>query len=143
MKSFLFLFLLVVFFSSCGTTGHILFYNFSQSKYDVEKDILHVINKNTDHKVSEKWKDCGKGDYFERIYVYFISDSEELYQIGFVGNSKDWNASPTCRLGLIAQYDGNIWRYESDLSRKEIGRITKRFEQEVLSKLQLNYYKSE
>jgi hypothetical protein len=135
--------LFTLFFTSCGTTGHIVFYNFDASKYEVEKEIDNVLKTDSTYLVPSKWKEHTKGDYFERMYLYFKNNPEELYQIGFTYDSTVWKHSPTSRLGLIAIYQGNKFQYESDLSIKEIERITKRFETEILSKIKYPYFKSD
>src|SRR6266700_5077834 len=128
--------LLILFlFSGCGTTGHVKFYDFNVSKYDVEKEIIRVIRADSVHQVPNKWLSHTAGDYFERIYIYFANSPEELYQVGFTGDSTEWNISSTCRLGLISIYQGDQFQYQRDLSSKEIIRIQNRFEQEVLRKI--------
>ena len=133
----------LLFLASCGTTGHLVFYNFNADKYDVEKEILKVINKDSTYTVPQKWIEHTKGDYFERLYVYFKKNPEELYQIGFTGDSSDWKHSSTSRLGLISVYQGKQFQYEDELSYKDIERIEKRFEAEILSNVKYTYYKSE
>lgn len=134
--------IVLLFLSSCGTTGHIKFYNFSGSKYEVEKDLIKIINKDSVYVVPEKWIEGTKVDYLERFYVYFKSKPEEIYQIGFT-DSASWKYSPVCRLGIVSQFNGDSWKYESELNNKEIERITKRFEEAILSKIKYNYYKSD
>ncbi len=142
MKYIIFLITLIL-LSSCGTTGHIVFYDFSSSKYEVEKELLNIINKDSIYSVPDKWKSHTEGDYFERIYIYFPSSPEELYQIGFNGDSTEWNNSlHGSRLGFVSIYQGDQFKYESDLNNKEIARITKRFEDSILSKVKYHYNKS-
>jgi len=119
-----------------------VFYNFDKPKYEVEKEILRVIKEDSSHKIPAKWKNCNQGDYFERIYIYFKDGPEELYQIGFTGDSTDWNHSSGSRLSLIGQFSGK-WKFERDLDQKEIDRITKRVESEILSKIKFEYYKTD
>lgn len=138
MKYFI---LSLLFLSSCGTTGHVVFYHFDYSKYDVEKEILNVINKNPTYTVPSKWLERTRGDYFERIYVYFKNPPEELCQIGFTGDSTVWKQSSSSRLGLISIYQGNQFLYESDLSHKEKERIQNRLEKEILNKIKYPYRK--
>ena len=135
-------FILLVLLSSCGTTGHIIFYQFEANKYDVEKEILNVIN-NSSHTLPTKWKDCNKGDYFEMTYVYFKNNPEEIYRLRFKYDSSIWNTSSTSTLALISQFDGDTWRNDDELSNKEIQRIQKRFETEILSKIKVPYFKSD
>lgn len=135
--------LIAIFLTSCGTTGHIVFYHFNASKYEVEKEIDSLLKTDSTFHVPLKWKEHTEGDYFERKYFYFKSNPEELYQIGFTGDSTVWKQSATSRLGFIAIYQGNQFQYQSDLSSKTIERITKRFENEVLSRIKYTYYKSD
>lgn len=128
--------------TSCGTTGHLTFYNFNVSIAEIEKEILSTINKDSTYVVPNKWLPHTKDDYFERIYVYFKNNPEELYQIGFT-NEADGKHSSSSRLGLISVYNGHQFQYESDLPNKEIQRITKRFETEILSKVKYSYRKTE
>jgi hypothetical protein len=134
---------LLIFLSSCTYRGHMIFYDFKYSKYEVENEINRVINENQNYVVPVKWKDCNKGDYYERIYVYMKSNPEELYRIGFTEDSTVWKNSSTSRLGLISQFDGDAWRYNDELSKKDVDRITKRFEHEILSKIKYEYYKTD
>jgi hypothetical protein len=120
-----------------------MFYDFYHSKYEVEDEIKRVINENQNYVVPVKWKDSNKGDIFETIYVYMKSNPEELYQIGFTDDSAVWKNSSTSRLALILQFDGDTWRNNAELSRKEKDRITKRFEHEILSKIKYEYNKTE
>jgi len=143
MKKSPLIFLLVLFSFSCGTIGHVQFYNFSVSKYEAEKEIIKVINKDSSYSAPGKWKDTiGLSGPIELIYVYFSSSPEEMYQVGFTGDSFKWKTSSVCRLSLDGVFDGDRWRFESDLSSKEQKRIQKRFEDRILSKMNLYYYKS-
>ena len=93
--------------------------------------------------VPTKWKEHTTGDSFERIYLYFKNSPEELIQVGFTYDSTVWKRSPTSKLGLVAIYQGNQFKYESDLSKKQIERIKKRIETEVLSRIKYPYYKND
>ncbi|PUZ19170.1 hypothetical protein DCM91_20850 [Chitinophaga costaii] len=129
-------------FYSCGTTGHIVFYNFDANKYDVEREILNILNRDSIYIVPDKWREHIEGDYFERIYIYFKSNPEELYQIGFTGDAKTWKRSMSSKLGLISIYNGKQFLYETDLSNKEQKRIQNRLEKELLSKIKYTFKRS-
>lgn len=135
--------MILLFLSSCGTTGHLVFYHFDANKYDVEKEISTIINKDSSYSLPMKWKGVNKGGYFEMIYIYFKNSPEEIYRISFTGDSSVWKHSSTSRLALVSQFDGDTWRNESELSNKEIKRIENRFETEILSKIKYTYYKSQ
>ena len=131
-------FILIIILPSCGTTGHIAFFNFNNSKSEVEIQILNVISKDSLYTVPPKWSEHTKGDYFERIYLYFKSNPEEIIQVGFSYDSATWKQSSSCRLAIISIYQGNQFQYERDLSNKEQNRIQERFEKQILSKI--NHY---
>ncbi len=143
MKKLILYFSLLFSLVSCGTTGHIVFYNFNATKYDVENALLNVINADSNYITPIKWKEHTEGDYFERIYIYFKGSPEELYQLGFNYDSTIWRESATSRLAFISIYQGDQFQYESDLSAKEIKRVEKRFETEILQKLKITYYKAD
>ena len=138
-----YIFLIFCFSSCAGTTGHLKFYDFDITKYEVEKALLQVINEDSTYRVPAKWKSHTKGDSFERIYFYFPHGPEELYQIGFTGDNNEWQKSSTSRLGLISIYQGKQFMYEDELSWKEQDRIQKRFEEEILSKIKYSYNKND
>jgi len=139
MKKIISFFCTFVLLTSCGTTGHIRFYNFDRPKREVKEDLLKAINTDSAYSVPQKWKESTVGDLFEMYYVYFHSGPEEMYQIGFTGDSTQWKASSTCKLALIGIYDGDTWKFEKDLSRKEEKRIQNRFETNILSKLNYKF----
>ncbi len=142
MKKILIFILFALYSISCGTlAGHIVFYNFNASKYDVDAAFKEAINSSP-YKLPQRLEYIHQADYFERIYINYTSNPEEMYQIGFTGDSTDWNKSSTCKLGLIGQFNGKTWLFERDLSRKEMERIENRFEQTILSRVNYSYYKS-
>ena len=131
---------------SCGGSGHIMLYNFNAPKYDVHKEILDVINKDSTYTVPKKWIEVAKeakeaGDGLEYFFLYFKHKPEEMYEMQFA-DSASWNNSLKSSLGLNSRFDGHFWKYGKDLSSKENERITKRFEDEILSKLKYGFEKS-
>ena len=71
MKYLLLPFLIPIFLCSCGTTGHIEFYNFSVSKYEVEKQLVLVINNDSAFSVPLKWHEHTTGDFLRGIMYIF------------------------------------------------------------------------
>ena len=104
--------ILLLFISSCGTTSHIVFFDFNTNKSIVEIELMKVIGNDSTFVVPKKWQSHTDGDYFQRFCVYFKNDPEEMYQIGFTGDCASWANSSTCRLGLIAIYQGDHFQYE-------------------------------
>lgn len=134
--------LILIAFLSCGTTGRIIFYDFPASKYEIEEVLLKVIRQDSAYIVPDKWK-IEHEDVYPMIYIYFNANPEEIYQIGFSCDSLDWNSSPSySKLALIAKFDGDQFKFEKDLNRKEKERIEERFETEILAKIRYNYIKN-
>ena len=140
MKNLVFI---VFFFISCGTIGHVQFYNFNASKYEVEKELLNIINKDSLHSVPVKWADINKDPGpIELIYLYFSQSPEEMYQVGFTGTITQWKNSSYCKLSLDGVFNGDHWGFKKELSYNEMKRIRERFEKEILSKIKYGYCKS-
>ena len=45
MRNFGFALLALIFLESCGTIGHVQFYNFSPPRYEVDKELFYTITK--------------------------------------------------------------------------------------------------
>ncbi len=119
-----------------------IFYEFDQNKYLVEREILKVIYQDSAFMVPAKWRGYDEGDTREMMYLYFKNPPEEIYQIGFTHDTTIWKIAPQCTLGLISKFDGDSWKYDKNLETKEIDRITLRFEAEFLSKLKYKSFRS-
>ena len=142
MKKYLTMFILII-YSSCGTTGRIMFYHFNVSKYVVDKQLIDILSKDSLYVVPVKWSNCKDGDVVEMRYVYLKSPPEEIYRMAFKYDSTIWKQTSISSLAFVSQFNGEIWKNERELSKKELERITKRFEEEILSKIKYPYYKSE
>lgn len=128
---------------SCGTTGHIQFYNYNISKDSLENDLLSVINEDSLYTAPSKWNDYELGiDTVYDIFILFQSNPKEIYQLDFIGPPTDWKVNTTCKLALVGVFDGKLWHFEKDLSSDEKARVMQRFEEEILSKMKYPYTKS-
>lgn len=112
-------------------------YDFDESKQEVESRIWKIINTDSQFVLPSKW------DYYKSagpplpvIPVYFKNNPEEVYELRFAEGSKR-----SCRLGIIFQSYGDEIHYGDALNSKEIKRICRRFELEILSKVGYKYYK--
>jgi hypothetical protein len=126
---------------SCGTMGHIAFYEFNLPKYTVEKDLNNIIDKDSIFSLPAKMRPEGVDEYFETIYVNFKTNPIEIYQLGFNGDSAIWKNSTKSTLALIGVYNGDSWRFDRDLGYDEERRIEARLEDSILSKLPYPYKK--
>ena len=129
--------------SSCGTSGHIIFYNFDFPKDSIQNELQRVFNEDSAYSVPNKWIDCYKLAMPGVMFLYFKQNPEEMYEIRFSGDSEEWKKSPVCRLALTYQFDGDRWRKDGELRRTEEKRICKRFETEILSKIKYRYFASD
>ena len=142
MKNFFFISYCAVFFCSCGTIGHVQFYSFSEPKLEIENKLHNIIDSS--YSVPGKWANIyQESGPLELIYVYFQRDPEEVYQIGFTGEQKDWESSSNCKLSLDGVFNGRNWTFRKDLSSSDMSRIRERFEKEILSKIKIQYFKGD
>ena len=134
--------ILILIFTSCGTTGHVKFYNFNVSEPKVEAQLRNVINEDSAYSVPEKWADIyANPGPIKYMYVYFSNPPEEMYMLLFT-NEAEWKTSPTCQLALVGSFNGDHWAFRKELSSSEMKRMGERFEEEILSKIKYTYTKS-
>jgi len=104
-----------------------------------------LFAKYPEYKIPDKWKK--EDDWKERGYdfldtriYYFKFSPEEMYYVSFYGDANDSLQTDTTRTGISirAIYNGTnyIWTKESDISSSEEHRIIKRFQNEIVSKLE-------
>jgi hypothetical protein len=159
-------FIIVSLFSSCGTTGHIRFYDYNVPKDTLQYIINQFLEKNPSYKFPSNdldwqkyhlqdssiiWmindKDQVEAQYIHgkktRDLIYFKQTKEEVYWIGYSGDEKYWKEHPTnSRLALIGfSKKGKYCLLNNRLGLREKKRIEKRFEKEVLFKLPYPYLK--
>lgn len=130
-------------FCSCfiNSEGRIIFYDFNETKYNVEKALLDAIGEDSS---SSSWITISETDGVENIFLHFKDSPEEEYLLGFTCDSLDWKENPNSRLGLLGINYGDGWKFRRDnLSLKERNRIQLRFEKEILSKIKYPYDKSD
>jgi hypothetical protein len=139
MKLYFRVFFSLLLLSGCGTLGHLQFYYFNADKYKVEKDLVHVINADSTHAVPEKWNYAATVGFLHEKYVYFNNSPEEMYQIGFTGDSSEWDREGVCKLSLDGIFKWSKWEFEGKISSSEEKRVEKRFETEILARVKYKY----
>ena len=145
MKIKIFFILLFSFlFSNCGTLGGFDSRNFATPKKNIEKAIDTLFVKNPELVIPEKWKEYdtwkkrGFGFLDTRIF-YFQSEPEEMYYVSFVsdGNEKQDKNGPTIlAVRSVFTKRHNDWLKEEDFGDDEKERIKKRFDIEIIRKLE-------
>lgn len=87
-----YIFLIFCFSSCAGTTGHLKFYDFDITKYEVEKALLQVINEDSTYRVPAKWKSHTKGDFLKEFIFTSPMDRKNyirLVSLGIIMNGKN------------------------------------------------------
>ena len=136
MKCFILVFVLGVLFS-CGTLGHIQFYNIQASKEMVDSV---VIKLSTNTPIPNKWKKYVQSmDFLDEKFYYFDSSPEEVYRFGCVGDSLDWKSHANCKIALYGIFDGKSWRVTNEINKEEQERMRLRFEKLVLGKMGFHF----
>ncbi|MES2544740.1 MAG: hypothetical protein V4548_07635 [Bacteroidota bacterium] len=131
-------------FSNCGTLGGFDTRNFETSKKNIVKAIDTLFVKNPELEIPEKWKEYdtwkkrGFGFLDTRIF-YFQSEPEEMYYVSFIsdGNEKQDENGPTIlAVRSVFTKRHNNWLKEEDFGDDEKERIEKRFDAEIINKLE-------
>jgi hypothetical protein len=90
-------------------------------------------------KKEDDWKERGY-DFLDSRIFYFKSEPEEMYYVSFYGDANDAHQADTTNTGISIRAVDNganyIWTKESDISSSEERRIKKRFQSEIISKLE-------
>jgi len=132
--------LLLILFTSCGTSGHIQFYDFTVPKLEVKKELISIINSNNKYKAPTHWNNYELGETSDDIFIYFDSNPKELYVVGFREYKELFDKNESI-LALIGIFDGKLWHFARDLNRNEENRAKGRLEKEILSKMKYSYNK--
>ena len=128
-----------------GTLGGFETITFPTSKRVLVIAIDSLFAQYPDYRIPDKWKkeddwkERGYGFLDSRIY-YFKTKPEEMYYVSFCGDANDSLQIDTTRTGIsIRAIDDSInyrWTKESDISSSEKRRIEKRFQDEIILKLE-------
>jgi len=128
-----------------GTLGGFETITFPTSKRILVVAIDSLFAEHPEYKIPNKWKK--EDDWKERGYdfldtriFYFKSEPEEMYYVSFYGDANDSVQVDTTKTGIsIRAIDNNtnyLWTKEDDISSSEEKRINKRFQNEIISKLE-------
>jgi len=132
-------------FLGCGTLGgigNVIYFSTSKKKLEVAIDSLY--SKHPEYRIPEKWKvfnswsENGYGFLESRIF-YFNSSPEEMYYVTFIGDSAMLADATKTGIGVRAVFNGDAngkWFLDQDLDSREKQRMEKRFDGEIISKLE-------
>lgn len=127
----------------CGTLGGIsrtITFPVSMEKLELAIDSLYSLHP--EYRIPRKWKALddweGRGYGFLKYRIfYFDSFPEEMYYVTFIGDSASLADTNAIAIGIRAVDNGtNRWLLAADLDRVEIKRISKRFDDEIVSRLE-------
>ena len=144
IRTFIILLFSCLLISCDGTLGGFDNRNFETPKQNIEKAIETLFVKNPKFEIPEKWKvndnwkKRGFGFLDTRIF-YFQSEPEEMYYVSFVENGKEKqneNGPTILAIRSIFSKRHNQWLNEEDFENDEKERIEKRFDMEIISKLE-------
>ena len=140
----LFITLLLTGCIGAGTLGGFDLRIFPVSKRKLVTAIDNLYARHSEYKIPDKWKGFddwhGRGyDFLDSRIFYFNASPEEIYYVSFDGDANDSAQIDSTKTGLsIRAYrnDKFGWTIEDDCSSKEKRRVQKRFDDEIISKLE-------
>ena len=115
-----------------GTLG-----GFESRTFNVNKYVLERA-----YRIPEKWNEANdwtaRGyDFLDTRIFYFKSNPEEMYYVSFMGDSVDWKVNQYCIISVRSVYnEKDGWRLENNCPFYEDNRIEKRFDEEIIAKLE-------
>lgn len=129
---------------SCdGTLGGFNTISFPVSKKRVEIAFDSLYSNHPEYKIPDKlqeynfWSKSGY-DFLDTRLIYFNEFPEEMFYISFVGEEQTFKDTTHADLAIRSVFIGSKkkWLKEEDFSEEEKIRISNRFENEILSKLE-------
>ncbi|MFC5682023.1 hypothetical protein ACYE2N_09500 [Flavobacterium sp. MAHUQ-51] len=141
--------LIIFLLTSCigaGTLGGFDLRTFPVSKRKIVLAIDTLYKHYPEYKIPDKWKiydDWHKRgyDFLDSRIFYFKKYPEEMYYVTFYGDANDSIQVDTTKTSLsIRTYHNeqfNRWIKEENCNSKEKKRIQKRFDEEIISKVEL------
>lgn len=129
--------------SGCGTLGGFNNIDFPVTKINLVHAIDTLYARYPKYILPEKWKyynnweEKGYGFLDTRIF-YFKSSPEEMYYVSFVGDDDPiHDSTKETKIAIRSVFNVNTnWMLEENKNRSEKERITKRFKDEIVSKLE-------
>ena len=143
--------LLVILYSckmGAGTLGGFEDNVFPVSKKRLDNAIDSLYKEFPQYKIPEKWIDLdnwsARGyDFLESNIFYFKDNPEEMYYVTYIGDQETLQDTTKVTIAIRAViYGRRPWLLHEDLSEKDRQRISKRFKEEIISRLN-NYLKKD
>jgi hypothetical protein len=120
---------------SAGTLGGFDPIKFGTNKKTLRIAIDSLYKLHPEYSIPDKWKDFDNWsergyDFLDGHILYFSTSPEEMYYVTILGGDET-------RIAIRAVHSGSYhWFLEEDFSMTEKARIAKRFDFEIISKLE-------
>jgi hypothetical protein len=138
----IFLLTAAIFIEGCGSLGGFQNINFPISKGRLELAIDSLYSTNPEFRIPGKWgiydNWSKRGyDFLESRIFYFQNPPEEMYYVTFVGDSTTFADTTNITIAIRAiNWGAGKWNLSGDVNPDERLRIERRFNDEVVSKLE-------
>lgn len=138
MKNITISLLLIIIFNRCNIGGGTLG-SFDDRRFPIKKSgFVAAFDSLTEKQIPDKWKETAAGiehthefmKAWENTCLYLKDNPEEMYFVSYNGNSK------FSIISVRSVFNGGRWYIKSDLGKSEIERIEKRFDKEIITKIE-------
>jgi hypothetical protein len=134
----------ILLFCNCdGSLGGFDNRIFPTSKKQLEVALHKIYLDHPEYKIPQKWKEFDnwsqRGFDFLESRIFYIKDHpEEMYYISFVGDSTMLADPKQVIIAIRAVHQDSVdsWKLEEDFENNERERIERRFDREIISKLE-------
>lgn len=131
------------FIAACNVSGQVGdTFQFRKDKQDLEAAIDTLLAKNPEYKTPANWAagshlPLSTSPYLENKTFYFQAGPQEVYCVTLIDDSAMSRDSARAGLAIRAiNNGGDKWLLEGDMDFKEQKRVQKRFEKEIISRLE-------
>lgn len=125
-----------------GTLGGFDPITFPTSKKKMEEAVGSLFTNYPEYGIPKKWQHLNswedRGYGFLQSYIFYFKNApEEMYYVTYIGDEKMLADPTNIQIAIRAiNNGGNRWSLNEDLNQNEKNRIIKRFNSEVISKLE-------
>jgi hypothetical protein len=146
IKRITFLILTAIFLYRCDSSDTLLGgwpdRTFPISRKKLTSAINQLYDKNVEYKVPGKWMEEDSSIIKSNFYLlsttfYFKENPEEMYFVSFIGDDSMLADSSKTIISIRSVNNGEKWLRYVDENPAERVRIEKRFDKEIISKLEL------
>jgi hypothetical protein len=128
---------------SAGTLGGWDSVVFPKNEKTLDSALKILYTENQRYEVPEKWKfeadswHRGGYDFLKSNIFYFVESPEEMYYVSYIDPGTGTQNPEFARISIRAVYqNGDRWIENEDCDDAEKARIQKRFEKEIITKLE-------